>query len=65
MIYGGEPTLNKEVLLEALKYIDALKENELLPKAVSVTLNTNGILLDEEILTHLLEAVAETFTARQ
>jgi len=50
VIYGGEPTLNKEVLLDALKYIDALKERELLPKAVSVTLNTNGILLDEEIL---------------
>jgi len=50
VIYGGEPTLNKEVLLEALKHIDALKEKELLPKAVSVTVNTNGILLDEEIL---------------
>jgi len=50
VIYGGEPTLNKEVLLEALKYIDALKEKELFPKAVSVTLNTNGILLDEEII---------------
>ena len=51
MIYGGEPTLNKEVLLETLKYIDALKEKGDLPKTVSVTLNTNGILLDEEILT--------------
>ncbi len=50
VIYGGEPTLNKEVLLEALKYIDALKEKEFLPKGVSVTVNTNGILLDEEIL---------------
>lgn len=50
VIYGGEPTLNKGVLLEALKYIDALKEKELLPKALSVTVNTNGILLDEEIL---------------
>lgn len=51
VIYGGEPTLNKEVLLEALKYIDTLKKRKLLPKATSVTLNTNGILLDEEILT--------------
>jgi uncharacterized protein len=50
VIYGGEPTLNKEVLLEALKYIDVLKEKGSLPKAVSVTLNTNGILLDEKIL---------------
>lgn len=51
VIYGGEPTLNKEVLLEALKHIDVLKEKGDLPKAISVTLNTNGILLDKEILT--------------
>jgi uncharacterized protein len=51
VIYGGEPTLNKEVFLETLRYIDVLKEKELLPKTVSVTVNTNGILLDEEILT--------------
>lgn len=50
VIYGGEPTINKEVLLEALKYIDVLKEKGFLPRALSVTLNTNGILLDEEIL---------------
>ncbi len=50
VIYGGEPTLNKGVLLEVLRYIDALKEKELLPKTVAVTVNTNGILLDEEIL---------------
>jgi len=50
VIYGGEPTLNKGVLLEALKYIDVLKRKGVLPKSVSVTLNTNGILLDEEIL---------------
>lgn len=50
VMYGGEPTLNKGVLLEALKYIDVLREKELLPKTVAVTLNTNGILLDEEIL---------------
>lgn len=50
VIYGGEPTLNKWVLLEVLKYIDALKEKEFLPKTVAVTVNTNGILLDEEIL---------------
>ena len=50
VIYGGEPTINKGVLLDALRYIDALKEEGLLPKTISVTLNTNGILLDEEIL---------------
>lgn len=51
VIYGGEPTLNKEVLLEALRYIDELKAKELLPEKLPVTLNTNGILLDEKILT--------------
>lgn len=50
VIYGGEPTLNKKVLLEALIYIDTLKRRGLLPNTVSVTMNTNGILLDEEIL---------------
>ncbi len=51
VIYGGEPTLSKEVLLEALRYIDELKVKELLPRKLPVTVNTNGILLDEEILT--------------
>jgi uncharacterized protein len=50
VIYGGEPTLNKEVLIEALRYIDMLKAKEVLSRAVSVTVNTNGILLDKEIL---------------
>lgn len=58
VIYGGEPTLNKDVLLEALQYIDVLKEKELLPKTLSVTLNTNGILLDEEILAQCKESGA-------
>lgn len=50
VIYGGEPTLNKKVLIETLQYIDLLKEKKLLPMGVSVTLNTNGILLDKNII---------------
>lgn len=50
VLYGGEPTLNKEVLLTTLRYIDELKEKGLFPETVSATLNTNGILLDKEIL---------------
>jgi len=50
VIYGGEPTLNKKTLLTTLKYIDSAKERGILPSYVSVTINTNGILLDEEIL---------------
>lgn len=50
VIYGGEPTLNKGVLFETLQYIDTLKEKEILPTRVSVTVNTNGILLDKNII---------------
>lgn len=50
VIYGGEPTLNKEVLIASLEYIDVLREKSLLPKTIGITLNTNGILLDEDIL---------------
>lgn len=50
VIYGGEPTLNKGTLIEVLRYIDVLKEKEFLPESISATVNTNGILLDEEIL---------------
>ena len=50
VIYGGEPTLNKRTLLAVLKYIDSAKEKGILPSYVSITVNTNGILLDEEII---------------
>lgn len=50
VIYGGEPTLNKPVLIAALQYIDLLKEIGGLPETVSVTVNSNGTLLDEETL---------------
>lgn len=50
ILYGGEPTLNKQVVLFTLKYIDELKSKGLLPESLSVTMNTNGTLLDSEIL---------------
>ena len=56
IFYGGEPTLNKAVFIKALKHIDILKERGLLPINVSVTINTNGILLDKEILTQCKES---------
>jgi uncharacterized protein len=58
VIYGGEPTLNRKVLLEVLQYIKENKEAEVLPQSMGVTLNTNGILLDEEILTSCKESGA-------
>ncbi|NCU28605.1 MAG: radical SAM protein [Candidatus Moranbacteria bacterium] len=56
VLYGGEPTLNKDVLISSLKYIDDLKSKLLLPKTTNITLNTNGILLDEDILDQCKES---------
>jgi len=50
VIYGGEPTLNKNTLIYALDYIGQEKEEGRLPKSVGVTINTNGINLDSDIL---------------
>lgn len=50
VLYGGEPTTNKKVLVEALRYIDVLKRKDELLKEIGVTLNTNGLLLDKAIL---------------
>lgn len=50
VLYGGEPTINKNTLLAALRYTDLLKEKDDLPKKTSITVNTNGILLDKEII---------------
>jgi len=50
VIYGGEPTINKKTLIAVLKYIVNIKHRGTLPSRVSITLNTNGTLLDEEIL---------------
>lgn len=50
VIYGGEPTLNKKTLITALLYILNAKKRGLLPKHVSITINTNGVLIDKEIL---------------
>lgn len=50
VLYGGEPTLNKSVLIRALRHIRHLRDAGNLPKTLSVTLNTNGILLDRDIL---------------
>jgi len=55
---GGEPTLNREVLLDVLSYIKDIKGKGGLPKELGVTLNTNGILLDGEVLTQCKESGA-------
>jgi uncharacterized protein len=50
VIYGGEPTLNKDTLVFALNYIVRVKKEKKLPDSVGVTINTNGIKLDEDII---------------
>jgi len=58
VIYGGEPLLNRQTLLTVLRYIDKAKEKQILPAHVSVTINTNGILLDDEIIEQAKESKA-------
>ena len=50
VIYGGEPTLNKDTLIFVLNYIVHLKKNKELPDTVGTTINTNGIKLDTEVI---------------
>lgn len=50
VIYGGEPTLNKKTLMFTLDYIVQIKKNKKLPDSVGVTINTNGIKLDNDII---------------
>jgi len=58
VIYGGEPLLNRQTLLTVLRYIDKAKEKQILPAHVSVTINTNGILLEDEIIEQAKESKA-------
>ena len=46
IFHGGEPLLNKEVIIYALEYIGAHKK---LPKKIKLAINTNGTILDDEI----------------
>ena len=50
VLYGGEPTTNKKTLIASLRFISSSKKNGSLPSNIGVTINTNGTLLDEEII---------------
>lgn len=50
VLYGGEPTTNKKTLVASLRFISSSKNNGSLPSDIGVTINTNGILLDGEII---------------
>lgn len=49
IFYGGEPLMNKGVFLFALEHIRQLQKDERLPKHLSISLISNGSLIDEEI----------------
>lgn len=53
--YGGEPLLNKKVLLQCMHYVRALEQNGQFEKPVHMSLLTNGVLVDEELVNVVLE----------
>ncbi|OGC66617.1 hypothetical protein A2274_02395 [candidate division WWE3 bacterium RIFOXYA12_FULL_43_11] len=55
IFYGGEALLNWPVAKATLEYISKLKKVGQLPKNTRVTLNTNGILLNQEIAKVLIK----------
>lgn len=50
ILYGGEPLINLPAIKEAIRYINQLKQLGKLAKNTSITLNTNGVLINEEIV---------------
>jgi uncharacterized protein len=55
IFYGGEALMNWPVVESTLNYIAALIEQGVLPRNTQITINTNGILITEEIATVLIK----------
>ena len=53
--YGGEPLLNAKVLYKAMYYVRELEERNIFKKHVSMSLLTNGALVDQETAKTLKE----------
>lgn len=51
IFYGGEPLLNKETIKAALACLKMKKETGSLPSNINFMIATNGILIDDEIIT--------------
>lgn len=49
IFYGGEPLLNLDTLRGSLEYIDVLKSRGALPEDIRLLLDTNGVLLSNQI----------------
>ena len=56
IFYGGEPLMNLVVLEKAIDYISELKLQGKLPFNTSITVNTNGTLVDNEVIRILKKA---------
>lgn len=56
ILYGGEPLINLPAIKEAIQYINQLKKAGKLAKNTSITLNTNGVLITEEVIKVLKQA---------
>ena len=48
--YGGEPLLNKPVVYETMRYVRELEKQGKFTRAVEMTLQTNGVLVDDETI---------------
>jgi uncharacterized protein len=55
IFYGGEPTLNWEVLKNAVLYIKQKIKDSVLPEKIEINLITNGTLLDEQMIGFIKE----------
>lgn len=51
IFYGGEPLLNLAVMKKTFGYIEQLKERGRLPGNTSITVNTNGTLINNDVIT--------------
>jgi sulfatase maturation enzyme AslB (radical SAM superfamily) len=50
IFYGGEPLLNKPVIIESLKYLKGKREDGSLPSNLNLMIATNGVLFDDELV---------------
>ncbi len=55
IFYGGEPLLNKPVIAASLRYLEAQKAADKLPKRVQYMVATNGLLIDDSFVDLCLE----------
>lgn len=55
ILYGGESFLNQPALRAALAHVTRLRNENQLPKRTSVTINTNGTLITDDVIPVLTE----------